>query len=311
MRFILQEENKYVLNERFILQETAGEIDWAAKYNGAINKEAVWEEYLNTIWESDFDRIKDISKAFEQECKSYGFDKTNPFITFIKEVYLKTKMPKSCYEAIHNAVVDHYLNDKDLLGKGKLGKLNIIFCPDLYIKEEANIAAYLKKQSLLLNKVVPKTCDTIIEFATNVLYQLNTHKKENFLRALDPTNLKLNTFSKINELEVKLSGSVSAEEKTQFKADDTFIESISTLEDATKLIICLALKFATNAKISSILTQYKETVELLNTATTSLNVFKMIEDIDTRFKLKGIKEAQSVDLVAKIINSDKFKFTKI
>lgn len=55
--------------------------DWAAKYNAAVNKDAVWEEYLNTVWEDDFDKIIKIQEAFRQECISYGFDDTNPFFT--------------------------------------------------------------------------------------------------------------------------------------------------------------------------------------------------------------------------------------
>lgn len=314
MKFILQESNKLILDERFILQEATDETDWAAKYNAATNKEAVWEEYLNTVWETDFDRVNEISEAFEQECKTYGFDDTNPFITFIKEVYLKTTMPKACYETIHNAVVDQYISSKDLLGKGKLGKFNIIFCPNLYDKDAANIATYLKKQSMLLSKKLPEVCDTELEFVANILYKLDALKKDSFFRALSPDKLKLlelNTFAKINELETKLSGSVSTEERSRFKVDDAFIESISTLDEAAKILICLMLKFPTNMKLRAAVEHHKETAELLSAATTGLSIFEMLGDFDTRFKLKDIKENQAAALATKIINSAKFEFTRI
>lgn len=296
-------------------EETTGtedddEVDWAAKYNAATNKDAVWEEYLNIVWADDIDKINLINDAFRQECISYGFDKTNPFITFIKETYLKTSMPGPIYEVIHNAIVDRSLTTKDILGKGKLGFYNIIFCPDFYTKDVANAAAYVKKQSNLVNKGEPEEFKTLLEFIVNLMYKLPKRLAEADLKIEMVSTFKLNTFAKINELEEAATGSVSNDEKDDLKIDDAFVQQIDTLETAAQIIVALLLRFATNTKLINIAEQYKEIVTLFNQDTKSATLHTLFKNLDTKYKLKNIKESQAVTLATKIVSSNKFKFTK-
>lgn len=325
---------KFILEERLILHEgelldlhdlpdyeednseepetidSEEDVDWAAKYRAAVNKDAVWEEYLNTVWEDDFSRIKLIKEAFRLECVYYGFDDTNPFITFIKKTYLKSNMSDKCYNAIHNAIVDRSLTTDDLLGKGQLGTYNIIFTPDLYIKDETNIAAYLKKQKLLVNKATPKAYKTKVEFVANTMYNLDKYTTEEELGKLNRMALKLNTFARINELEAKATGSVPATEKSDFSLDDAFIQQIDTLEEAMQIIVYLILKFVTNKDILNAVKQYKEITVLLNQEITYTELYNRTKILEAKFNLENIQENQALKLINKIIKSDKFNFTK-
>ena len=305
------------INNSSVIQTNTKKTDWAAKYNDAVNKDAVWEEYLETVWfkdasEDTINRIKSISNALKQECISYGFDNTNPFITFINETYLKTTMPKYCYEAIHNAVVEEKVKVKDLTGEGELGKYNIIFCQDLYTKEDKSVSAYLKRQSDLISRKFPENVfSSKKEFVVNIMYMLESTTT---IDNLDISKLKLNTFDKINELEKTYTGSTTSENKSDKDTvviNDSIIDSIENTAEATQILGVIALKFAANSAVTDSLVKYKEISDWLVKNTTITDLFKTIKNIDNKFKLTGINTKQALNLINKIIGSSKFTFTKL
>lgn len=305
--------------------------DWTAKYNAAVNKDAVWEEYLNTVWENDFDKIIKIQEAFRQECISYGFDDTNPFFTFIRDIYLKNNgINVASYNAIHNAVAKNTISAKDLLGRGKLGLYNIIFCKDLYSKAPDNIKAYLQKQAKLILKGTPKNFSSNLEFTYNTMYQTSELVRADKLTNKDRTlnDLKLNSFATINNLEQKWTGEVSTidddTERTEEDSsklnkqtnaelnqdNDNLIKQISSLKEAAQILVVLNLKFASNQKLKSMVNQYKETSTLMAKSTTSAELQTLISAIENKFNFKNISEERAVAVANKIVTSNKFKFTK-
>lgn len=310
--------------------------DWAAKYNAAVNKDAVWEEYLNTVWENDFDKIIKIQEAFRQECVSYGFDDTNPFFAFIKDIYLKNDrdINVASYNAVHNAVANKIISAKDLTGSGQLGLYNIIFCKDLYSNAPQNIKAYLQKQANLIKKGIPKNFNSNLEFIYNTMYQTTTLIRLDKLindstdknRTLN--DLKLNSFSTINSLEQKWTGESSTidddterteedssklNKQTNAELDqnnDNLIKQISSLKEAAQILVVLNLKFASNQKLKSMVNQYKETSTLMAKSTTSTELQALISAIENKFNFKNISEERAVAAANKIVTSNKFKFTK-
>ena len=288
--------------------------DWAAKYNAAVNKDAVWEEYLNTVWENDFDKIIKIQEAFRQECISYGFDDTNPFFTFIRDIYLKNNdINVASYNAIHNAVAKNTISIKDLLGRGKLGLYNIIFCRDLYSKAPDNIKAYLQKQANLILKGTPKNFSSNLEFTYNTMYQTSELVRADKLTNKDRTlnDLKLNSFATINNLEQKWTGEVSIINDKTTVDNDALLKQINSLEEAAQILVVLNLKFASNQKLKNIVNQYKEPSTLMAKSTTSVELQALISTIETKFNFKNITEEQAVTAANKIITSNKFKLTKV
>ena len=288
--------------------------DWAAKYNAAVNKDAVWEEYLNTVWENDFDKIIKIQEAFRQECISYGFDDTNPFFTVIRDIYLKNNdINVASYNAIHNAVAKNTISIKDLLGRGKLGLYNIIFCRDLYSKAPDNIKAYLQKQANLILKGTPKNFSSNLEFTYNTMYQTSELVRADKLTNKDRTlnDLKLNSFATINNLEQKWTGEVSIINDKTTVDNDALLKQINSLEEAAQILVVLNLKFASNQKLKNIVNQYKEPSTLMAKSTTSVELQALISTIETKFNFKNITEEQAVTAANKIITSNKFKLTKV
>ena len=60
------------MEENEPVKSTSSDEDWAAKYNAAVNKDAVWEEYINTVWENDFDKIIKLKKDVDNKISKIG-----------------------------------------------------------------------------------------------------------------------------------------------------------------------------------------------------------------------------------------------
>lgn len=289
------------------------DIDWAAKYANAVNKDAVWRTYINTVWVDNLDRIKLIQHAFRAECISYGFDKTNPFFTFIENIYLKYNITADSYDAIHNAVAGNVLKASDLVDGGKeLGKLNIIFCKHLYTLGSAVMKMYLGKQNNILKSSVPTGITNKKELAYNILYQTREFTKANSLSDASSIEAKLNSIAKINELELKWLGSSSNinDSKQEPVNTDTFIKNIENTEEATRVLAALAYRFAADNKIGPLVYSYKEVKALMDSTTTGVKIFNLLKNIDSKFKINNITEDKALELIDKILKADKFKFTR-
>jgi hypothetical protein len=259
-----------------------------------------------------------ISDALRQECLAYGFDSSNPFFEFVEKQYLNSSMTSDCYNAIHNAVEDNYLTTEDLRGIGSLGYYNIIFCEQFKTASYKNAFAYLKKQYNLFKKAVPKEFDSKEEFTINLMYNVDkvienaTIKADIEAKTEAASALKLSSFARINELEQRFTGDVSSteDEKNKTEINDSLVNQIANLEEATTILTVLAVKFAAREKIVNLVQQFKEVNVALSKPQSALDLQKMIKNIDTKFKLTGITENQAIELIKKITSSDKFKFTK-
>lgn len=294
-------------------QVKENDIDWATKYANAVNKDAVWRTYINTVWADNLDRIKLIQPAFRAECIAYGFDKTNPFFTFIENIYLKYNITADSYNAVHNAVASNVLKVSDLVDGGKeLGKLNIIFCKHLYTLGSAVMKMYLGKQNNILKSSLPTGFTNKTELAYNILYQTRDFTKANSLSNASSIEAKLNSIAKINELELKWLGSSSSINDSEQKPvnTDTFIKNIENIEEATKVLAALAYRFAADNKIGPLVYSYKEVKALMDNTTTGVKIFNLLKTIDSKFKINHITEDKALELIDKILKADKFKFTK-
>ena len=93
--------------------------------------------------------------------------------------------------------------------------------------------------------------------------------------------------------------------------NDSIIDSIENTAEATQILGVIALKFAANSAVTDSLIKYKEISDWLVKNTTITDLFKTIKNIDNKFKLTGINTKQALNLINKIIGSNKFTFTKL
>jgi len=155
MKRIVKLKEKFILTEADPINDLAGKIqDTAARGIAgstedkpsnsssknnldlmADRQEANWNEWYHKTWPQFFKKkpdgsyadpegvgktIKDLGKAVQIECMNKGMTRAdNPFILFIDEVIVKkgTKLTAAQYGAVHNAYVDHFITDANLLKK--------------------------------------------------------------------------------------------------------------------------------------------------------------------------------------------------
>ena len=320
MKFILKEPTKFILSEAISLteaddlginindilddDEATVEVeavsDWEAEYTQAADKDMVWEQYFNAEWKAaldktKFERIQKIQSALRAECEEYGFDNTNPFFSYIKNIYLPSNMSADVYNAIHNAVADQYLKTKDLLKTGILEDKNLIFCEHLWAQKNNVVTAYLKKQASLLQKEVPAYDENdkeTPEFKTRADFVL-------YLLYEDENKTKLRPLNKINELELKLTKSVSGRLGDDEIDVDTpaVIKRIGDKKDLIELAATLILNFKlTDSKVVPEIT--KRLTELNSTTWGDVN--KLIGKVLNQTNLTLINKNQAKELITAI-----------
>ena len=130
--------------------------DWAKLINDApaSEKAEVWEQYYETVWKSDAEKIKELGEPLRLELLTLGFDEVeNPFITYIKICFANDVTPnRVSYGLVHNAYISQQLTSDDLRGHGTLTTANIIFCADLHSKAADEINDYLRNQARFLTE---------------------------------------------------------------------------------------------------------------------------------------------------------------
>lgn len=335
MKFILEESKKFILSETFILNEaddTGIEVanllsddeiyvdsaadtpaDWETEYSSATDKNMVWEAYLKAEWkaklsDTDFKRVNSIQKALRAECEEYGFDDTNPFFHYIKNVYLKnSSMTAAAYNAVHNAVADAELKIDDILGKGILKDKNLVFCQHLLIQKENIVTLYLRRQAALIKKEVPTVVEKV-DPANSKHKDLPTDIPEKFNSSADFVTYvlyenkesgKLRPLKVINALELFLTKAVSGRTGADSIDVDApaVIQNIEKESDLIELAAALSLNFRLSDSKNN--TKLAQRIQELN-KTPWENVTKLIGTVLNKTHLTLISKEQAKDLIAAI-----------
>lgn len=219
--------------------------DWTATYAAAINKNAVWEDYLYTEWhpiltDAEFKLLLKIQEPFKIECATYGFEAdlknktsfTNPFAQFIKGIFLKLRSPSAAsYTVIHNAISKNRLNVAELQAGGKLKLNSILLCNELYELSTEAMSQYINKYSNLIR-------NTDSENLLKIFYEKVDNNSQ-----YKPTNNVLNSLSMINQQELALNKKVSSLQDES--SSEEGLAKAKELEDLTKLknlIVSLVIK---------------------------------------------------------------------
>lgn len=296
--------------------------DWGTKYKSSSNKESVIEEFIYTKWKNDYEEVLKIKDSFLRECESYGFKSegpgSNPFISYISNVYLKYQVSPAAYTTIHNLTASGYITGTDLAGTGKMERGNLLFCKELYSLDTSVIKLYIVKQFNLLKAALPDESEfaSAVELAFNILYDISEKASGDKLK--DSTNLKLRTMNAIEQLEIKWLGKASAtplddEDKPAKKkvaSNAELLKQIDTAENAVKVLAALAIKFSSNDKVTAAVQSCQEVKTLMNETTTWDKVQRLVAQVERLYKIENLAASQALDLIKSILESDQFSLTK-
>lgn len=299
---------------------TSEGIDWKTKLASAVNKETVIEEFIYTVWPKEAKKVLAIKEALLPECENYGFLKSgsnrNPFIVFITDTYLNPSygIRPLTYNIIHNLVARGTLKGEDLAGAGVMSKGNLIFCKALYKLDDGAIKMYIKKQHSILQAAKrPELFKSNAEMAFNMLYNLSQIQEGRATK--DATNMQLRPMNQVEQLEAKWTETVSdtaEDEKTKTKVatNAELLKQIENTAAAAKLLVTLAIKFSSNEQITTAVSSCKEANELMNGASTPVEIQKLVASVERLYKIEKITEKQALSFIKSILESDKFEFKK-
>ena len=153
------------------VKSISGKKDWAKLFTDAGNDtdliDEIWDDYYETEWGADEEKVKDLGIAFVKELSSLGYtEATNPFITYIKYAFKHGfNLTARTYPALHNAYVNGYITNQDLRKTSESAKSddNLIYCKDLF--NDAPMDIYEK---LNIQRQIPKAYPTRVQALRNI-----------------------------------------------------------------------------------------------------------------------------------------------
>ena len=190
--------------------------------------------------------------SFIQEVQNLGFNAiTNPFIAFLKENnrISNFQIDAAHYIELHNAVANGGLSaNADLKGSGTFGKLNVIFCRDLWTAKTAlQMRQYLEMQEKLHDEGYRITGWSGNEAAIlgNIFYA--NGDQENLTNGSivgDAANYKLREIQDIQKIMQSFMPDSDTDKKSAV-SDDTLNKRLEkfTKETAVKAIVYLFIFF--------------------------------------------------------------------
>ena len=208
-------------------------------------------------------------------------------------------------------MADNLLKKEDLLGKGVLGKGNLVFCKALYTLDAAVITGYLKKQANLLKaRTKPDKFGTIADMAFSAIYKIDISGDSIKGVVSSSQDLTLRSLDEISRYEAEWTG-VSSDVSEEAVADDALVAKIADagIETAVKAIVAIAFKFSGEPKIIEAAKKCTEVKKLLDEA---ISPSKMLELLASTGKYipKATTAEQALKVVTGLINSDKLGLTK-
>lgn len=279
--------------------------DWETEYTNAQNKDLVWQAYLKDLCSNkgwDINRLKQIEKAFRIECEERGFDENgNPFIQFIENYYIKTDMPTTTYNAIHNGAAKSLLSVADIRGEGQVRGCNLIFCKHLWKQSGDIILKYIKKQNDLSQKSISpkaqeKGINSIEELVATILYK-------NYTSESSSQSLELKTLAEVKKAELELTNSVAGEDEVVLDNKAFISNYANNADELAKIAAALVLGYRlTKPKLDKI---EKAITSLNKTSVTSIEAgLKEINNIlkNAKTPLNALTTAQAKTLLATITN---------
>lgn len=319
---LLQTVIKTLKGEQSETTNTNKPVDWTTRYRsakGKDNQQKVWEIYLNTVWGKEWgaqsqevwEKIKKIEQEFQAECEALGFSsQNNPFINYIKEVYLKYNLSVNTYNIIHNLWAKNKLTIAELKGRTELKAYSILFCKDLYTKTPDQITFYIQKEQLL-RAAAKKAKKNVLETTYNLLYNLSNRVTAAELSGGSSQDLKLKDIEDLERLEEQEFGNISTvtaddDQSASETQNNSVIEKIATTEEAVKILSTLVLKFPDNSKVAAGV-KIAEVSNLIDKS--GKDLLTLISEVNKTYNLTSVTEATAEVLATTIINSNKFKFT--
>ena len=216
--------------------------------------------------------------SFIQEVQNLGFNAiTNPFIAFLKENNRISdfKIDAAHYVELHNAAASGELSAKaDLKGTGTFGKLNVIFCRELWTAKTAlQMRQYLEMQEKLSDEGYRITGWSGNEAAIlgNIFYA--NGDQENLTSGSiigDAANYKLRETQDLQKIMQSFMPDSDADKKSGV-SDDTLTKRLEkfTKETAVKAIVYLFIFFKQAA--------YTQLDKLYKT---DMNIKTIIDNVD-------------------------------
>lgn len=248
--------------------------------------EQTWLNYYENEWAGyEVETLQKIGSPLQKELMSLGFHETkNPFISFLRTVLkdekIKTAFEKkpATYACVHNAFIDNIVSEEDLRGIGLLGPSNIIFNPNLYTKQLADIQKYLQLQATVIHIFVK--ANNAPKFTDYVPAEDGKHPT--------PSMLKEKYSNKLTEFSVDLfckPGNVvdASLHRIEGKADND-LYAVDWIEKNLKL--CFDTEVVQEAESDVSKTFSVKDIKSINTA--------IIKKLVTDIKAKTKKETSSV-----------------
>lgn len=296
--------------------EASNQYDWTARYNQAVDKDAIIEAFIYKMWPTAAKKVIEIKKAIQQECSVYGFSSENKFLSFISEIYLKYNLNVEAYHVIHNQVSNGVLQLEDLVASDNnvLGATNLIFCKNFYNLDTSNMKLYLQKQRALTQiEELPKQFSSTEELVFNILYKTTDLVKG--AQNLSSINQELNSLPTVETLEKQYLGVISKtavadldEPKTQKNkiSNAALISEINTAENAVKVLAALAIKFSSNDQVMSVINTCTKVTEFMNNNTTWNSIRKLVAQVERAYNLTSITASQAQNLAKSILEAEQF-----
>jgi hypothetical protein len=218
-------------------------------------------------------------------------------------------------------IASDHISEADLRGKGKLKKLNLIFCKHLYAQAPAIAKELLIKQTDLVDNETKytfpitatdntetKAINSLIDLFYNIFYTSDTIKLN--VGAENSMNLVINDLAKINNLKLKFIGKTATlADKQKSLTNSEVMKKIKSTDTAIKVLLGLYLAFPSDSEIGAIINRYQETSA--NAAKLKFNeILSILKELNNTYKLNLMSQTQARELANEIINSKNYKLTK-
>ena len=201
-------------------------------------KDAFWKDYFNTVFKEPeiVENLVNMGPKLRKAIEVLGFNaKTNPFLAFISQNYVKKQLIKTkllnalTFEVIFNAAIKKLLTNQDL---SKTVGYNIIYCRDLYTKSTSDILKYLQRQS---EKLGANPTDAIK--VANIQLFLAKGKATNH------SDAKLKTLTEINNTSAQKTSTTSKSAVSNATVTN-FISTVKSTTQAQAVLQYIATNFS-------------------------------------------------------------------
>ena len=224
--------------------------------------------YFKGEWGDRAKLVESFGTAFTDTLKEIGWGEVlNPFVAWLRHLFKFSDLVFSgdSFETILEAYKKDDVEESDLRGKGKLGKLNLVLNPTLYTKSSDEITEYLtwQKDAIRAESKIPSD-STLQTMYANIVYAKGSDKLKDSatleLLTSKGTRYEIRPLTKYKEL-IKINLKVDGNKSTKVQATDEEVAAIIkkvTNESTAKKFLAYIVNYYRVAKLSSLEALLKE-----------------------------------------------------